>query len=108
MREYTLEAKRFYKSTAWRKCRAAYIATVPGGLCEHCHDAMGYIVDHITEINSVNINDPDITLNHSNLQYLCLECHNTKTFRKHSAIREGYTFNHYGELVPMPPIKNNN
>ena len=103
MREHTAEAKRFYKSARWRKCRASYIATVPGGLCEHCNESMGYIVDHIIEINSQNINDPEITLNHDNLQYLCLECHNTKTFRKYSAIREGFEFNSDGELVPKPP-----
>lgn len=103
MREHTAEAKRFYKSTAWKKCRASYISTVLGGLCEHCNHAPGYIVDHIEEINSHNINDPNITLNHNNLQYLCLECHNTKTFRKYSAIREGFMFNDDGELIPKPP-----
>ena len=103
MREHTLEAKRFYNSSQWRKCRASYISTVPGGLCEHCQHSMGYIVDHIQEINIHNINDPDITLNHNNLQYLCLECHNTKTFRKYNAIREGFTFNDDGELIPIAP-----
>lgn len=104
MLAHTTEAKRFYKSTAWRKCRQSYISTVPGQLCEHCNDSPGYIVDHIKEISIDNINDPMITLNHDNLQYLCLECHNTKTFRKHSATREGIKFDGNGELVP---IKNN-
>ena len=106
MREHTAEAKRFYNSSQWRKCRASYISTVPGGLCEHCQDSMGYIVDHITEINMHNINDPNITLNHDNLQYLCLQCHNTKTFRKHSSLRDGFIFNSDGDLVPVPPTKN--
>ena len=105
MREHTAEAKRFYNSAKWKKCRASYIDTVDGGLCEHCNEEPGYIVDHIKEINSRNINDPYITLNHNNLQYLCLECHNTKTFRKYSAIREGFMFNEEGELVPKPPYK---
>lgn len=45
-----------------------------------CKDKPGYIVDHITPINAINYNNPWITLNHDNLQYLCLECHNSKTF----------------------------
>lgn len=101
MREHTAEAKRFYKSSAWKKCRASYIATVPGGLCEHCNDAMGYIVDHIEEINSQNINDPNITLNHENLQYLCTPCHNVKTFKKYSAIRDGFYFDENGNLMEL-------
>ena len=106
MREHTLEAKRFYNSSQWRKCRASYISTVPGGLCEHCNEAIGYIVDHIEEINIHNINDPNITLNHDNCQLLCTPCHNVKTFRKYSSIREGFTFNSEGELVPLaPPLK---
>ena len=101
MREHTQAAKRFYNSKHWRKCRASYISTVPGGICEHCHEAVGHIVDHIEEINIHNINDPNITLNHDNLQYLCLKCHNTKTFRKYSSIREGFTFNENGDLIPI-------
>ena len=106
MREHTAEAKRFYKSARWKKCRASYIATVPGGLCEHCNESMGYIVDHIIEINSQNINDPEITLNHKNLQYLCTPCHNVKTFRKYSAIREGFMFDEEGNLVQKSPHSN--
>lgn len=106
MREHTAEAKRLYKSARWLKCRASYIATVPGGLCEHCNEAMGYIVDHIIEINSQNINDPNITFNHENLQYLCTPCHNVKTFRKYSAIREGFMFDEEGNLVQKSPLLN--
>ncbi|MDA2526720.1 HNH endonuclease, partial [Bacillus cereus] len=49
-------AKRFYKSTAWKKCRGAYIAATLDGMCEHCKEVPGYIVDHIVEITPVNIN----------------------------------------------------
>ncbi|MEC2597285.1 HNH endonuclease, partial [Bacillus cereus] len=31
-------AKRFYKSTAWKKCRGAYIAATLDGMCEHCKE----------------------------------------------------------------------
>lgn len=92
-------AKRFYKSTAWKKCRESYIAATLDGMCEHCKEVPGYIVDHIVEITPVNINNPDITLNHENLQYLCLQCHNTKTFSKYSPMREDVMFNENGELI---------
>lgn len=104
MRKHTAAAKKFYNSKAWRDCRESYIYTVHG-LCEHC-DGPGYIVDHIKEIDINNINNPEITLNHENLQYLCTPCHNKKTFRKHESIREGFGFDEEGNLISlMPPLK---
>lgn len=97
-------AKPFYKSTAWKKCRAAYIskrAAIDGGMCEYCKEQPGYIVDHIEELNPLNINDPSVSLNHDNLQYLCLECHNTKTF----AAGARYILTANGEIAPLPPSK---
>ena len=77
-------AKRFYKSKAWRECRAGYISSV-NGLCERCLErgryTPGYIVHHIIYLTPDNINDPDITLNHNNLEYLCHECHNREHFQ---------------------------
>ncbi|HHT7172096.1 TPA: HNH endonuclease signature motif containing protein [Bacillus cereus] len=92
-------AKHFYKSTAWKKCRASYIATTLDGMCEHCKEEPGYIVDHIVEITPGTINNPDITLNHDNLQYLCLPCHNTKTFGNSVLIREDVMFDANGDLI---------
>ncbi|MFB8328091.1 HNH endonuclease [Bacillus wiedmannii] len=92
-------AKKFYKSTAWVKCRESYIATTLDGMCEHCKEAPGYIVDHIVEITPEIIGNPDITLNHENLQYLCLPCHNTKTFGKAVLIREDVMFDENGDLI---------
>lgn len=99
MRKHTAAAKRFYKSSAWQKCRQSYIYSAHG-LCEHC-EGPGYIVDHIIEINIENVNDPDITLNHENLQYLCTPCHNKKTFTKHSPLREGFCFDENGNLIQV-------
>lgn len=96
VKNHSVLAKKFYRSKQWIKCREAYIPSVHG-LCERCEDP-GYILDHIIEINEQNINDPHITLNHENLQYLCLPCHNKKTFKKHSAIADGFRFNADGEL----------
>ncbi len=99
MLHHTKSAKKFYNSKAWLKCRESYISKV-FGLCEHCDDP-GYILDHIIEINSDNVNDPEITLNHSNLQYLCTSCHNKKTFSIHSPMRDGLTFNADGNLIEI-------
>jgi len=71
-------AKPFYDSHAWQVCRKSYIAErikIDGGLCEACHSRIGYIVHHKIMIDETNVNDPNITLNHDNLQYVCKFCH---------------------------------
>ena len=99
-----LYAKKFYNSKRWLNCRSSYIKSV-FGLCEHCAGP-GYIVDHIEEINPSNIDDPMITLNHENLQYLCTPCHNKKTFFKFEPTRSDVTFGSDGNLVQVcPPLK---
>ena len=72
-------AKAFYKSTKWRKCRAAFVASrvnIDGGLCQICRDAPGYIVHHKVWLTPENITDPDIALNPANFLYVCHDCHN--------------------------------
>lgn len=97
-------AKKFYNSKPWKSARQAYIVKVHG-LCEHC-GAPGYIVDHKIELTIYNIDDPNITLNEDNFQYLCLKCHNNKTFAKYAAVQEGLKFDENGEIVKIdPPIK---
>lgn len=68
----------FYASTAWHRCRAAYIAhrqAVDGGMCERCHEQLGLIVHHKTHISPANIGNPVVTLSFDNLEYLCHDCH---------------------------------
>lgn len=96
MLEHTAEAKRFYRSTAWKKCRESYIITVHG-LCERCF-APGKIVHHKEHIDSRNINDPFVTLSHENLEYLCQTCHN-KEHHQAPPMREGIHFDDLGNLV---------
>ena len=95
-------AKVFYQSKAWKDCRASYIASVYG-LCERCEAKgtfiNGDIVHHKVYLNAVNINDPNITLNHKHLEYLCIECHNTEHYRKYEATREGFSFDDEGNIV---------
>lgn len=48
---------------------------IDGGLCEECHINPGYIVHHKEILTESNIHDPDVALNHDNLEYVCKECH---------------------------------
>lgn len=94
-------AKAFYRSAAWAKCRAAYIAerqAIDGGMCETCHERPGYIVHHKVWLTAWNIGDPDIALSHANLKFDCQPCHN----------REGIdaprcTFDASGQPIPASP-----
>jgi 5-methylcytosine-specific restriction protein A len=66
----------FYQSAAWRAVRAAFLCEHP--LCCRC-DGNGWVVaatvvDHITPIK-----DGGARFNWSNLQPLCVSCHNRKT-----------------------------
>lgn len=71
-------AKKFYNSKRWKRCRNSYIANrimIDGGLCEECHKELGYILHHKITLTQSNIDNPDISLNHDNLMYVCKDCH---------------------------------
>ena len=102
MREF---ARGFYKSKAWQRCRAGYIAFrrgVDGGMCEICHDVPGYIVHHKQHITSHNINDPDVTLNWSNLQYVCKHCHDVEHGYCEQSQPSRVQFDADGNPLPSP------
>ena len=71
-------ARQFYSSKAWQSCRNEY-AKKRHHLCENCLRQGVYkpgdIVHHRIEITPMNINHPEITLNHNNLELVCRECH---------------------------------
>lgn len=72
-------AEGFYTGSAWLAVREDYIrrrVRIDGGLCERCHDRLGYIVHHRIELDAQNISDPEISLNQDLLEYVCLACHN--------------------------------
>ena len=73
---------KFYNSKPWRTLRNR-IRTIKRMRCDMCGRLIHgkSIVDHIIEIDESNYQDESITLNEDNLQLLCLECHNTKTFQ---------------------------
>ena len=97
-------SKKLYNSKEWKKCRGSYIVSV-NGLCERCltrnRYTPGYIVHHIIELTPANINDTNITLNHSNLAYHCLECHNAIHFGESEVIREGLCFDVDGNIIKI-------
>ena len=73
---------KFYNSKPWRALRNR-IRKTKRMRCDMCGRLIHgkSIVDHIIEIDETNYQDESITLNEDNLQLLCLECHNTKTFQ---------------------------
>ncbi len=71
-------AKSFYKSKPWQACRTSYInkrMLIDGGVCEECGEQPGYIVHHEVTLTADNIKNPDITLNHDLMKYVCKSCH---------------------------------
>ena len=91
-------SKKFYNSKAWLDCREGYIKSVYG-LCNRCNSP-GYIVHHKILLTPSNIDNPEVTLNWSELEYLCQPCHNTEHMGTHKeVVREGLMFNSRGEIV---------
>lgn len=71
-------AKQFYASEAWHRCRLGYIShrrSIDGGMCEECREHPGYIVHHREHLSPANIQDPEVSLNWDNLEYVCKDCH---------------------------------
>lgn len=71
-------ARDFYSSEAWNKCREGYRKSV-GGLCERCLAkglyVPGEIVHHKIHLTPQNVKQPDVSMNWSNLELLCRDCH---------------------------------
>lgn len=80
-KEFRAWQQKFYRSKDWIKLRN-HVRNTNGMRCNKCGKLIKgkSIVDHIEEVTPDNKNDTSITLNESNLQLLCLACHNSKTF----------------------------
>lgn len=63
---------------------------------------MGKIVHHKTPITPSNINDPMITLNFNNLEYICQTCHN-KEHMRNKATKDDVEFDEDGNLILKNP-----
>ena len=72
----------FYQTTAWRRCRAAFVATEEGATCRECARSGRIVptaeVDHIIP----RIDRPDLAFDFDNLQGLCKRHHGQKTARE--------------------------
>ena len=99
----------FYSSKAWKETRRAYRKSV-GGLCEICLKKgiykPGEIVHHKIHLTPENVNDPAVTLNWSNLELLCRDCHKDEHLddmregtNKHHGRKLRYRFNEYGQVI---------
>jgi 5-methylcytosine-specific restriction endonuclease McrA len=66
-------------------------------LCERC-GGVAVLAHHIEHITAANINNPEITLNWSNLEALCLECHNS-AHGSGKATADGINFDKNGNIV---------
>lgn len=95
MKDY---ARSFYKGKQWRETERAYMA-YRHGICERCGKP-ARVVHHRVWLTPENIGDPYISLDWSNLEALCMECHNREHTAK-GAVREGLAFNSDGELVEV-------
>lgn len=104
MKEY---AEKFYKSQAWINCRNAFIKSLPSKLCNRCHNSPGKIVHHKKHITEENIDNPMVTLNFNNLEYVCQECHNQEHMKEQS-VRSGLQFDKEGNLIEIKSPPSNN
>ena len=72
----------FYQSTRWRALRATVLREQP--LCRLCHEQgvlqAAKVVDHITPIKQGGAR-----FDRSNLQSLCVSCHNAKTAKERTS-----------------------
>ena len=96
-------AKRFYKSAAWKHCRAL-VWSRDRGLCVDCL-RRGLVtaaeeVHHIEPLTPENINDPGVALNLDNLVSLCRECHKARHEAKEGAVRR-YKINSDGRITAL-------
>jgi 5-methylcytosine-specific restriction protein A len=74
----------FYQSPRWRSVRAAFLREHP--VCKACEalgsTTPGVVADHIQPIK-----ENGLRFDWSNLQALCVSCHNRKTARETAASR---------------------
>jgi 5-methylcytosine-specific restriction protein A len=71
--------RRFYQSPAWRRLRAAYLQSHP--LCEKCqHEGRHTPAQHVHHMLERKVH-PQHALSWTNLEALCLPCHNSRHAR---------------------------
>lgn len=97
----------FYKTKAWKECRAAYLHEV-NGICEICMQKgiirPADIVHHKIVLDDEKARDPEIALNFANLQAVCIDCHNALHFRSKSQPKRYRITDNGMEILPDPPL----
>lgn len=81
---------------------------IDGGMCEECHDRLGYIVHHKIALNQDNINNVEISLNHDHLEYVCKQCHDE--FEGHGVgkkVKPLFVFDSKGQPISLREIDKN-
>lgn len=85
----------FYSSNAWLRARRACLAAALYR-CERC-GAPATMVHHRQPITDETEDDPDITLDPSNLEALCFQCHQLEHHGASPTV-EGLAFDETGQL----------
>ena len=106
-------AKAFYKSSLWQEVRESilkrdrYMCQQPG-----CH-APAEEVHHKIKLSPENINDPNVTVNPSNLISLCGDCHKAlhksdkvaglreRRMKSDASVLQEITFDENGYPIPV-------
>lgn len=109
-----------YKSKAWKKIRLN-VCLEQGCLCARCsrpvyvsgisqwipkEKRLKGIVHHKEYLTDENYTDDHIAYDESNLELLCIDCHNREHYLK--ATRQDVRFDEDGNLVPIIKIKPSN
>ena len=92
-------AKRFYASAKWKRTQEA-VMKAHNYVCQRC-GRPAKIVHHKTWLTPENINDPNITLDWSNLEPLCQDCHNQEHQQNGGDTAQGLTFDTTGHLTKV-------
>lgn len=97
------ELGKFYKSAIWIKVRENALRR-DNYLCVEC-GRPAEVVHHIKHLSLANVDDPNVSLNLSNLKSLCSDCHFKEHKGEHCRGRiveeqNPYMFDANGMLVP--------
>lgn len=92
----------FYGRNAWRKLATEY--RKKKCFCERCTangilGVAGEIVHHKIYITKENINNPAITMNESNLELLCRDCHEKEHSKRTANKMRRYDIDTLGEVI---------
>lgn len=97
-------SNRFYHSKKWKEIRA-FVLTRDFYLCQVCKIPNCNTVHHIKELTPMNIDDPNISVNPSNLITVCKRCHNLIHDRyKENEDTQRYVFDEEGNVIPSTTV----